>query len=281
MQQRITIENAEVWIEGAGDDVILMLHGWPDTLHLWDEQVQFFAPRYRCVRFNLPGFDPRDSGKVASHAQISQHIAAVLDAVSPGRQAILMLHDWGAVFGYQFYMQNPHRVSHIIGVDVGNIQGDTFAKNLSLHEKALVFGYQSYLALAWTIGSRIHGGLGTAMTRGMARLLRCPSPSQEIHWGMCYPYFVRWFKGFDHYDNLIAIHPRCPMLYVYALQKPVMFHTEAWLAMLRKQPGSRVEAMPTSHWVMTDAPKAFNTLVHTWLEQAPRLAPAPIDEHRT
>ncbi len=44
------------YIEGEGGDTIVMVHGWPDTHRLWDEQVAHLAARHRCVRFTLPGF---------------------------------------------------------------------------------------------------------------------------------------------------------------------------------------------------------------------------------
>jgi pimeloyl-ACP methyl ester carboxylesterase len=35
----ITVNGTEVWLQGEGDEVILMLHGWPDTRALWDGTV--------------------------------------------------------------------------------------------------------------------------------------------------------------------------------------------------------------------------------------------------
>lgn len=54
------IDGIEVLIEGSGRpgaQTIVMIHGWPDTLRLWDAQVAALQGQYRCVRFTLPGFD--------------------------------------------------------------------------------------------------------------------------------------------------------------------------------------------------------------------------------
>jgi pimeloyl-ACP methyl ester carboxylesterase len=42
-----TVNGTEVWLQGQGDEVILMLHGWPDTRALWDGTVAALArPRH-------------------------------------------------------------------------------------------------------------------------------------------------------------------------------------------------------------------------------------------
>lgn len=53
----LQIDGIDIHIEGDGPGTMVMIHGWPDTWRLWDEQVAFFKPGMRCVRFTLPGFD--------------------------------------------------------------------------------------------------------------------------------------------------------------------------------------------------------------------------------
>src|SRR6185437_7978277 len=111
MSPSLQIDGIDVFVEGDGDESIVMIHGWPDTYRLWDAQVAFFRDRYRCVRFTLPGFDidkPRRAFTLAETLSIVGHI---VDRESAGRRVILMLHDWGCAFGYQFAMLDPSRVS--------------------------------------------------------------------------------------------------------------------------------------------------------------------------
>ena len=51
------VDGVEVVVDGDGPEAIVMVHGWPDTLRLWDPQVEALRPRFRCIRFTLPGFD--------------------------------------------------------------------------------------------------------------------------------------------------------------------------------------------------------------------------------
>jgi pimeloyl-ACP methyl ester carboxylesterase len=110
MSPTLTIDGIDVHVEGQGDDTVVMIHGWPDTHRVWDAQVEAFKTRFRSVRFTLPGYDVNKPRRPVSLADMTQAIERIVDAVSPDRPVILMLHDWGCFFGYQFYVNHPQRV---------------------------------------------------------------------------------------------------------------------------------------------------------------------------
>jgi len=56
MMEIITVQDVDVHIEGQGEETIVMIHGWPDTHTIWDNQVAALSDNYRCVRFTLPGY---------------------------------------------------------------------------------------------------------------------------------------------------------------------------------------------------------------------------------
>jgi len=252
--------DVEMRIEGNGPETIVMVHGWPDTYRLWDAQVQFFKNRYRCVRFTLPGFDAARARRAYSLDEIVVIFKELVEQVAPGQKVIWMSHDWGCVFGYQFYMRNPHMISRIVGVDVGD--RTSARQSRGLRDKMMVFAYQSVLALAWVVGERI----GDWMTHLMARVLRCPSPAAHIGSRMNYPYFMHWFGGRNAYPKKEQrFTPSCPMLFVYGRRKPFMFHAKTWVEGLLANKSNRVEEFDTGHWVMSEQPDRFNSVVDAWL----------------
>lgn len=255
------IAGFDVYIEGEGAETLVMLHGWPDTWRLWDAQMPALLPHYRCVRLTLPGFAGGEPARAVPLAQLIDGLRQVVEAVSPGRPVILMLHDWGCLFGYQFVMEHPALISRLIGVDIGDATSKRFIKYLSAKQKAMIFGYQAWLAQAWFIG----GGIGTRMTRWMARQLRCPTDPQQIHVGMNYPYFITWTGTHGSYRGLKAFEPPCPMLFIYGGRKPVPFHTPDWAERLAATPGSRVVRMNAGHWMMVQQPEVFNAALLDWL----------------
>lgn len=260
---RLQVDGVEVLVQGPPDAApVLLVHGWPDTLALWDATVDALSPHRRCIRFTLPGFALGQPARPTSVARMLQLIDAVLDATAPGRPVTLMLHDWGCVFGYEYAARRPGRVVRIVGVDVGDHASAALQRALGAKGRRMVFGYQVWLALAYEIG----GGLGDRMARWMARQLRCRAAPSQIGAQMGYPYAMRWFGTAGGFSQLAPVEQlACPMLYVYGARKLVMFHSPEWLADLQARPGCAVQALATGHWVMLDRPAEFQACVQAWL----------------
>lgn len=255
------IAGVPVLIEGEGPDTILMLHGWPDTHRLWRRQMAFFSRRYRCVAMTLPGFGEPGPERGHTLEEVVAVIQQVADAVSPNRKLTLMLHDWGCAFGYQFAMLYPDRVARIVAIDVGDVNAPAFQQSLSLLARGMVFSYQVTLALAWRIG----GGIGTGITRGMARALQAKADPAHVHADMNYPYAMRWMKSFGGLSAMRPVEPMCPFFYAYGRKKPFMFHSRSWLTWLSSRAGNEVRAFNSGHWVMVDCADEFNAAVAAWL----------------
>ncbi|MYN42437.1 alpha/beta fold hydrolase [Duganella sp. FT109W] len=261
--QQMVVDGVDIYIEGDGAETIVMIHGWPDTYRVWDAQVAELRHRYRCVRFTLPGFDntkPRRSYSLDAMMRVLLHI---INSVNKKEKVILMLHDWGCVFGYEFYMRNKALVSAIIGVDIGDAQSKATIRSRSVGQKMMVSGYQSTLALAWAIG----GPVGTVMTRTMARVLGAPSPREHISVGMDYPYYILTAGAAGSYSSLVPFVPKVPMLFIYGTRKPFMFHSPQWTETMAAREGCKVVAMETDHWPMIRQPERFNDVVIGWLEK--------------
>jgi cis-3-alkyl-4-acyloxetan-2-one decarboxylase len=257
--EQLSVDGVDVVVEGRGARTLLMLHGWPDTLHLWDETVLALQDDFRCCRFTLPGFAPGAERCRPTLAQVNDLLLHVVDRVGPGGKVTLVLHDWGAIFGYQFAMRHPDRVERIVGVDIGDVE--SMPRTLRRREMAGVAGYQLWLALAFRMGR-----LGDRMTRAMARALRAPADPSTISARMNWPYDLTWFGGRESLRlQSVPFRPHCPMLFVYGRRKPFMFHSRAWAEALAGQPGSRVEAFDTGHWVMTKDPAGFHRVLRDWL----------------
>jgi pimeloyl-ACP methyl ester carboxylesterase len=252
-----------VQVDGAGPHTIVMIHGWPDTLRVWDSTTAGLKHRYRCVRFTLPGFDDPDNRRAFELQQVTRLIARVVDAASPGKPVILLLHDWGCFFGYQYAEQHSARVQRVIGLDIGDAGSRQHVASLSAGAKLGAVAYQWWLALAWKLG----GTIGNRMARWVARLFRAPARQHEVTSGMGYPYAMHWFGTAGGLGKTKAFVSNQPMLFIYGERKPFNFHSQAWADRLAAQPGSRVLALPTGHWVMTQKPEAFNNAVLQWLAQ--------------
>ncbi|MEM9255220.1 MAG: alpha/beta fold hydrolase [Pseudomonadota bacterium] len=263
MTDTLNIAGSQVFIEGSGPRTIVMLHGWPDTHALWRAQVDFLKHHYTCVSFTMPGFAPEDQ---TNHTldDIVQRIGAIVDGVASDRKVILLAHDWGCVFGYEYAMRHSGRIESMIGLDVGDVSSDAFQQSLSLAGKLMIFSYQVCLAISF-VAPRL---IGNPMARGMARALRAKSVRTQIHVGMSMPYAMRWLGVNGGLKHLLAMQPSFPFYYGYATQKPVMFHSSEWLEALRVNPDNRIEPFHCGHWIPVDAADALNASLANWLDDS-------------
>lgn len=264
----LRVADVNIFIEGSGDETLLMIHGWPDTYRLWDGTVAALSAQNRCVRFTLPGFDIQQAPRPSTLAELAETIRCVAEAVSPDQPVTLVLHDWGCIFGYEFAAKHPARVARIVAVDIGDYNSPACTRALSTSAKFQIFTYQFWLALSWKIGAAGGERFANWMVRSMARRMRCPTAASAIHWQMNYPYAMKWFGFKGGLEHAAHVGPACPILYTYGARKPFMFQSPEWVEKISSRAGSEVEAFATGHWVMIEQAELFNRRVAQWLSMS-------------
>jgi len=79
-----------------GAPVLVFLHGFPEAAFVWDELLEHFSGRYRCVAPNLRGYE-RSSAPPDVEAYRAKHLVAdissLIDSLG-GELAALVAHDW-------------------------------------------------------------------------------------------------------------------------------------------------------------------------------------------
>ena len=100
----------------AGDPVLLFLHGFPEAAFVWDELLEHFADRYRCVAPNLRGYE-RSSAPADVEAYRAKHlvgdISALIDALG-GQLEALVAHDWGGALAWGLAAQRPEAIRRLV-----------------------------------------------------------------------------------------------------------------------------------------------------------------------
>lgn len=258
----IDVDGTPVHIDGQGDQAILMLHGWPDTLKLWDATVEQLKSRWCCIRFTLPGYDIAGPKRAASADEIVTLIRRVIEVANRGRPLVLMVHDWGAYYGYRFVQAHPQLVSRLIGLDIGDAGSREHSAGLNWKARLGIAFYQLRLVLAYRIGGRF----GDRLARSTARFVRAPADPATVHAAMGYPYDAAWTGAHGGLPRDKPIDPHCPMLFLYGARKPFMFHSQRWADGIAARPGCHVQGLRTGHWLMLNDPEAFHRALLGWLE---------------
>lgn len=95
--------------------VVLLLHGFPTSSHMFRNLIPLLAERYRVVAPDLPGFGFTVSPAPFEHT--FDHLAAVMDdftnMIGATRYAVYVF-DYGAPVGLRLALKHPQRVTALI-----------------------------------------------------------------------------------------------------------------------------------------------------------------------
>jgi pimeloyl-ACP methyl ester carboxylesterase len=105
---------AFIWGEGP---LVLLLHGFPDTAHTWDQIGPSIASAgYRVVAPFLRGYAPTTIPAEDTNTDtLGADVIALIGAVRAQR-ACIVGHDWGAEAGYAAVALAPERIARLVTV---------------------------------------------------------------------------------------------------------------------------------------------------------------------
>lgn len=115
---------------GAADaPVLLLLHGFPSSSHMFRDLIPQLADRYRVIAPDLPGFGltqaPGRGSFDYSFDNLAEVIGQFVEALGLTRYA-LYVFDYGAPTGFRLAMAHPERVTAIISQN-GNAYVEGFS----------------------------------------------------------------------------------------------------------------------------------------------------------
>jgi len=127
--QTIEADGVNVFYREAGQPdapVILLLHGFPTSSHMFRDLIPHLAGKYRVVAPDLAGFGfttvPPARNYRYTFDQLAETTRAFVEALGLKRYAIYVF-DYGAPVGYRLALAHPERVSAIISQN-GNAYED-------------------------------------------------------------------------------------------------------------------------------------------------------------
>ncbi len=110
--------------EGSRDKpVLVMIHGVVASLHTWDDWVPAFAPHYRIIRFDVPGFGltgPKRSGDYSGERMI-RIFGLLLDHLRIDKVSIAG-NSLGGYIAWNFALAQPARVEKLVLIDPAGYQ---------------------------------------------------------------------------------------------------------------------------------------------------------------
>jgi pimeloyl-ACP methyl ester carboxylesterase len=117
----VTVRGVRLHLAEAGPDraePVLLLAAFPQHWYAWRHVIPLLAPHHRVIALDLRGFGWSDAPKHGyGGVSLSDDVVAVLDELGLEHASVIG-HDWGAWVGFFTALRYPHRVSHLVSVNM-------------------------------------------------------------------------------------------------------------------------------------------------------------------
>lgn len=100
---------------GGGDDLVLLLHGFPEFWYSWRNQLSALAADYRVVAPDMRGYNLSDKPPRVEDYRIEALVEDVHGLINHfgAERAAIVAHDWGAAVAWRVAEKYPERVSKL------------------------------------------------------------------------------------------------------------------------------------------------------------------------
>jgi pimeloyl-ACP methyl ester carboxylesterase len=253
---------------------VLLLHGFPDSRHLWRYQIPALAAAgFRVVAPDLRGFGdaPRPPAlRPYRRSLIVADILGLLDALGVQRSHLIG-HDWGAAFAWRLAGSYPERFERAVVLSVGAPSSAGW-DTIEQREKSWYFDFfikpgvaeEALAARDWKLFREWSRGQGD-QERYLLDLARPGALTAGLNWYRAA--FARPSPDEASVPRLPAWDRiRVPMLGVWSDQDPFLLEPQMTLSAAVMEAAWRYERLRgTGHWMMLDKPMELNRLLLDFL----------------
>jgi pimeloyl-ACP methyl ester carboxylesterase len=275
-----SVDGIELFYREAGPaqaPVIVLLHGFPTSSHMFRNLIPELADRYHVIAPDYPGFGqssvPDRRTFHYGFARYAELIDGLLSQLGADRYA-LYVQDYGAPVGYRLALRHPERVSALV-IQNGNAYEQGFSD------------FWIPLKTYWADASQAHrdalrAGLTPAATRSQyVDGVRDPSRIDPDNWVHDQALLDRpgideiMLDLFRDYGSNVALYPQFqaffrtrqpPTLIVWG-KNDAIFPSQGALAYLRDLPDAELHLLDTGHFALEDKGAEIAALMVNFLER--------------
>ena len=105
---------------GSGENLVILLHGFPECWYSWRHQMTALGERYRVVAPDLRGYNLSDKPERVEDYRINSLVDDVLGLIHhfDHEKAAIIGHDWGAGIAWAVALRYPEYVSRLVAMQV-------------------------------------------------------------------------------------------------------------------------------------------------------------------
>ena len=100
---------------GEGDELVLLLHGFPECWYSWRHQLPALSERYTVVAPDLRGYNLSDKpGRVSDYKidELADDVIGLIHHFGRDKAAVIG-HDWGAAIAWHIGFEHPQYLSKL------------------------------------------------------------------------------------------------------------------------------------------------------------------------
>jgi pimeloyl-ACP methyl ester carboxylesterase len=133
---------------GSGENLVILLHGFPEFWYSWRHQLTALGNKYHVVAPDMRGYNLSDKPARVSDYRIEVLVEDVVDLIKHCGvdKAAIVAHDWGAAVAWAVAQKYPERVSKLAILQVP--PATVWRANLSLRQ-LLRSWYMFFFQLPW------------------------------------------------------------------------------------------------------------------------------------
>lgn len=278
-EQRVRVGEVELNVAVAGSgSPVLLLHGFPDSWHLWHRQVPaLVAAGHRVVAPDLRGYGLSDRPTdVDAYAltELLGDVVGLLDQLGIERAAVVG-HDWGALLAWALATTEPTRVTRLVALSVGHPAARTKG-GLAQQVKGLYIPFfllpgaaEAVLPLRdWALLRRVawrgaKPGENPYVDRQVADLSRPGALSAALSW---YRANIVLRRGRPSVPRSVRRPVACPVLGVWSDRDPALTERQMTASADHVVGDWRYERIEgAGHWLPVEAGDALNGLLVDFL----------------
>ncbi|MBY8841594.1 alpha/beta fold hydrolase [Streptomyces sp. SP2-10] len=260
----LTVRGLDVYYREAGPadaPVLLLLHGFPSSSHMFRDLIPLLADRYRVIAPDHIGFGRSAAPDPSAFRYTFDELAAVTDEFTQLlglERYALYIQDYGAPIGLRLALAHPDRVTAIVTQN-GNayeegLGAEAWAPVLALIEKRTPQNEAAVREIYTPDGVRwqyLHGVPDTSLVspnsyeHDSARLARPGQTGIQLDLISDYGANFALYPAFHAYFR----DSRVPLLAVWGAHDEI-FVPEGALAFRRDLPEAEIHLLPTGHFAL-------------------------------
>ena len=157
---------------GSGDNLVILLHGFPEFWYSWRHQLTALGENYHVVAPDMRGYNLSDKPLRVEDYRIDVLVDDVVDLIKNFgvRKAAIVAHDWGAAVAWAVAQKYPERVSKLAVLQVP--PAAVWRSNISLRQLLrswYMFFFQLPRIPEWVIGRKDFAALNHTFGETVAR----------------------------------------------------------------------------------------------------------------